>query len=214
MSRYADFFATRRDSLDLLSYLEGRSPLLYVRWGHYDSPQAPTYETASDLPDLGSPGHGRKGDDRYLVLPARSALRFYKHQRPGGPEYEPQPRGGSPYVFFHSGGLYGDGFLITGEFWTAFESKEAVRFFDRFYRAVRTRFTRVEGTTGRSSHVGPEALGLLRGRRVRFTDGTACPPAIDLKLPRGWRAAEPGATPDRGGVTALRRSSPSRRRGR
>jgi hypothetical protein len=137
MSRYADFFATKQDSLDLLLRLEGGSPLLYVRWGHYDSPAAPTYETARDIPDLGSLRYGRKGDNRYLVLPTRAALKFYKHKRPGGPEYEPQPRRYSPYVFFHGGGLYRDGFLITGEVWTAFETREAVRFFDRFYRAIR-----------------------------------------------------------------------------
>ena len=127
MSRYAVFYATRQDSLDLLLYLEGRAPLVYVRWGHYDSPSAPTYMTAADVPDLGTAEHGRKGDNRYLVLPTRATLKFYKHRGPGGPEYEPQTRGNSPYVFFHSGGVFRGKCLIAGEVWTAFENRDVGR---------------------------------------------------------------------------------------
>jgi hypothetical protein len=192
VGRYAAFFATKPDALDLLLYLEGRSPLVYVRWGHYDSPQAPTYRTGSDIPDLGTAEFGRKGDNRYLILPTRAALGFSKHKGSRGPTYEPRQRGYSPYVFFHSGGIYRDECLIAGEVWTAFETPDALRFYGRFYRALRTRFAfvKVTGSKGRQAalnrYIGPEALGLLRAG-MRFSDGYASPPALDFKLPRGYR---------------------------
>jgi hypothetical protein len=194
MSRYSAFFATKQDSLDLLLSLEKRSPLFYVRWGCYPSRKVPMYETASDIPDLGTAEHGRKGDNRYLVLPTKSTLTFYRSTNVvTGTEYTPQSRGNSPYVFFHSGGIYRDECLITGEVETAFDTREALRFFDRFYRAIRTRFTRVEHPW--CSAIGPEALGLLRAG-MRFTAGFASPRTHDFKLPSGWRPAEPGAAPD------------------
>jgi hypothetical protein len=195
MSRHITFFATRQDSLDLLLYVEERAPLRYVRWGHYPSPEAPTYETASDIPDLGIARYGRKGESRYIVFPPTSALMFDKSEG-AGVVYEPIPRTDSPYVFFHTGGLFRDECLITGYVATASESREGIRLFDRFYRALRTRFVRVG--SGYRSLVGPEALGLLQAG-MRFTDSVTSPRTLDFKLPRGWRAAEPGAAPDRRG---------------
>ena len=185
MSRGCAFFATRQDSLDLLLSLEKRSPLYYVRWGHYPSrADAPRYETAADIPDLGTSESGFKEDVRYLVLPTRSTLTFYKHKGPPGPdEYEPQTRGNSAYVFFHSGGLYRDECLITGTVWTAFETREAIRFFDRFYRAIRARFVRVG--SGYRSYVGPGALALLQAG-MRFTDSVGSLRSLDFTLPDDW----------------------------
>ena len=50
----------------------------------------------------------------------------------------------------------------------------------QFYRALRTRFTRVG--SGYRSLVGPDALGLLRSG-VRFTDSVTSPRRLDFKLP-------------------------------
>ena len=143
MSRHNAFFATRQDSLHLLRNVEEREPLRYVQWGHYPSPEAPTYERASDISDLGVARIGRKGENRYVVFPPTSALTFDKSEGAGVIRYEPIPRTDSPYVFFHSGGLFGDECLITGYIGTSSESREGIRFFDRFYRALRTRFVRV-----------------------------------------------------------------------
>lgn len=211
MSRHIAFFATRQDSLDLLLYVEERTPLWYVRWGHYPSPEAPTYETASDIPDLGIARIGLKGETRYIVFPPASALTFDKSEGAGVIRYEPVPRTESPYVFFHSGGLFRDECLITGYVGTSSESREGVCFFDRLYRALRRRFVRVG--SGYRSLVGPEALGLLQAG-MRFTDSVTSPRTLDFKRPRGWRPAEPGATPDCGGLTAARGSRSPRRRGR
>jgi hypothetical protein len=208
MSRYSAFFATKQDSLDLLLSIEKRSPLFYVRWGHYPSRQVPTYETASDLPDLGTPEFGGKGDNRYLVLPNRSALAFSRYTNDiRGVTYVTQSRGYSPYVFFHSGGIYRGECLITGEVETNFDTREVLCFFHRFYRALRERFTRgVWGAARRGRcdrAIGPEALSLLRGG-MRFTDDYARTPESDYKLPPGWRPAGPGAAPDRGRQTGFR----------
>ena len=143
VSRHIAFFATRQDSLDVLLYVEERAPLRYVRWGGYPSPEAPTYEKASDIPDLGIARIGLKGETRYIVFPPTSALMFDKSEGAGIIRYEPIPGTDSPYVFFHSGGLFRDECLITGYVGTSSESREGIRFFDRFYRALRTRFVRV-----------------------------------------------------------------------
>src|ERR1700722_18745930 len=123
MSRSIIFFATKQDSLDLLLSIEKKSPLFYVPWGWYDSRRdVPRYETAADIPDLGTAAYGRKGDNRYLVLPSKATLTFQRNVNVNrGPKYSPQSRGYSPYIHFHSGGIYRDECVITGELYTNFD---------------------------------------------------------------------------------------------
>jgi hypothetical protein len=189
MTRRCAFFATRQDSLNLLLEVEKGCPLLYVRWGFYPEPEAPTYETATGIPDLGT-SRGRKADICYLVLPRGSELCFDKSGLGDTPvTYGPIPPGGdSQYVHFYGGGVYRGECLITSLIQTASESREGLRFYDRFYRALRTRFHRVG--SGYRNLVGSDALELLRSG-MRFTDGCRSPRRLDFKLPRGWRPAAP-----------------------
>jgi hypothetical protein len=192
MGRYFDFFATKQDSLDLLLALERRSPLFYARWGYYPRPEAPTYHTATELPDLGAVKRPRKGENRYLVFPEPVRLDFREvHRNSGETDHVTAPPNGVPWVWFHSGGRYGEECLITGTVETGMTDRIGLRFFDRFCRAIRGGFTRAErpktaSCVGRISYVGPEALDLLLGG-VRFTDSTSSPRLLDFKVARGWR---------------------------
>ena len=210
MSRSITFFATKQDSLDLLLYLEKNSPLFYVRWGWYASRRdVPRYETAANIPDLGTAEFGRKGDNRYLVLPSKSTLTFQRNVNVyRGSEYSPVSRRYSPYIHFHSGGVYREECLIPGELYTNFDTREALAFFNRFRRAFRTRFTAVPDPWcgGRANlAIGPEALALFRAG-MRFTSGYTMAPAYDYndKLPSSLRLAGSDAAADRAAIRVCR----------
>jgi hypothetical protein len=145
-----------------------KAPLLYVRWGGwYPTPEAPHCDSASEIPDLGTASHGRKGDNRYLVFPKGVKVLFRKIERANGKtDYEPVSPVNTPCVHFHSGGIYRDDCLISGVVETGQVGREGIRFFERFYRAIRTCFTRVEsarraGWAARISHIGPGAAGVV-----------------------------------------------------
>lgn len=188
MSRSVEFFATRQDSLQLLQTLEESSPLFYVRWGHYAEPQAPTYSTASEIPDLGVPSRPRKSEDRYLVFPEQVPVRFRELTgSTGTPEFITEAPAGVPWVHWHSGGLYGKECLVEGIIETALSNPHELRLFDSFYRAIRKRFLRIESSKMGTSYVGMEALELLRGRMRFVRNSNSSPRILDFKLPRGWR---------------------------
>lgn len=187
MGRHFDFFATKQDALDLLLGLERKSPLVFVRWGYYPTPEAPTYATAAELPDLGSPTQPRKGGNRYIVFPQSVCIDFRQVSRNGGEtDFVTTPPDGMPWVWFSSGGQWKDECLITGAVETGMSDAVGLRFFDRFPRAIRSQFTRVErpklaDCVGRISYIGPEALELLRGG-MRFTDSISSPRVLDFRL--------------------------------
>jgi hypothetical protein len=80
--------------------------------------------------------------------------------------------------------------MVEGIIETALSNREDLQLFSTLYRAIRKKFTRVESTKMGSSHVGSEALELLRGR-MRFVRGSiSSPRSMDFKLARGWRPAE------------------------
>ena len=107
MGHYFDFFATKQDSLDLLLSLEKKSPLFYARWGYYPAPQAPTFDSVAELPDLGLVTRPHKGDNRYIVFPNRVQLDFRSVPRKNGEtDYVTIPPKGTPWVWFSSGGHY------------------------------------------------------------------------------------------------------------
>jgi hypothetical protein len=192
------FFATRQDLLDVLQSVEENSPLYYVRWGHYPSPTAPTYSSAAEVPDLGTPSRPRRGEDRYFVFPRWVPLIFREVNRSAGPpKFETQPPANVPWAHLHSGGLYGEECLVEGIVESPLTGREELRLFDTLSRAIRRRFTRVQSSKMGASCVGTEALRLLRGG-LRFVRGSlSSPRSMDFKLPRGWRP--PGAAPGRRG---------------
>jgi hypothetical protein len=202
MGRYFDFFATKQDSLDLLLVLEKKSPLFYARWGYYPAREAPTYHTASELSDLGIVIRPHKGANRYIIFPEPVSLEFREvHRNSGKTDYVTTPPKGAPWVWFSSGGRYGEECLITGTVETGMTDRIGLRFFDRFCRAIRARFTRAErprrvNCVGRISYVGPEALQLLLGG-MRCTDSMSSPRLLDFKVARGWRPEKPRRTPIR-----------------
>jgi hypothetical protein len=215
MGRSIVFFATRQDLLDLLQPVEEGSPLYYVRWGYYASPTAPTYSRASEVPELGTPTRPERGEDRYFVFPRWVPLLFREVNRStGATEFVTEPPANVPWVHLHSGGLYGKECLVEGIIESPLSGREQLRLFDALSRAIRKRFTRVQSSNMGASHVGPEALRLLRGGMRFVRNSSESPRELDFTLPRGWRPAAPGAAPDRGGTRASGRSSAPRRRGK
>jgi hypothetical protein len=195
MGRTVMFFATKKDSLALLLALEEKSPLYYVRAGYYNSPTAPVYSSAAEIPDLGAPTRPHRGSDRYFVFARSVPLIFHKFTlKDGVDKFEVMAPENVSWVHLHSGGLHGDDCMVMGVIETALSRSEDLRLFEAINRAIRKRFTQVKSSGGRTTHVGPEALELLRARRTRFiVNGISQPPSLDFKLPRGWRPAEQSA---------------------
>jgi hypothetical protein len=215
MGRSITFFATKQDLLAVLQSVEEGSPMYYVRWGYYPAPTAPTYSSAAEVPDLGTPTRPDRGEDRYFVFPRWVPLIFREVNRRSGPTaFETEPPANVPWVHLHSGGLFGDECLVEGIIESPLTGREELRLFDTLSRLIRKRFIRVESSKMGASHVGQAALGLLRGGMRFVRNSLSSPPELDFKLPRGWRPAEPGAAPDRGGIKRTRSSRSPRRRGR
>jgi hypothetical protein len=188
MGRSLEFFATKQDSLELLESLEQKSPLFYVRWGYFPSRDVPSYSSAAQIPELGAPTFPRRGADRYFIFSRPVKMKFYRSRHASGEtEYMTQPPDGVPWVHLHSGGLYGTDLMVEGIIETAAYRREEMQLFELLYRTIRKRFTRVESTNMGTSHVGSEALELLR-KGLRFVRGGEDNPRdMDFKLPQGWQ---------------------------
>jgi hypothetical protein len=188
MGRNLEFFATKQDSLELLEFLEQKSPLFYVRWGYYPSRDVPSYSSAAQIPELGAPTYPRRGEDRYFIFSKPVKVRFRTIQRDTGEKrYVTRPPDGVPWVHLHSGGMYGEDLMVEGIIETAAYKREEMQLFNLLYRTIRKRFTRVESTNMGTSHVGQQALELLRGGMRFVRGGYDNPRDMDFKLPRGWQ---------------------------
>jgi hypothetical protein len=215
MGRSIAFFTTKQDLLDVLQSVEEDSPLYYVRWGYYPSPTAPTFSSASEVPELGTPTRPHRGEDRYFVFPRWVPLIFREVNRSTGvTEFATEPPANVPWVHLHSGGLYGEEGLVEGIIESPLTRREELRLFDTLSRAIRKRFMRVESSNMGTSYVGPQALKLLRGGMRFVRNSILSLKDLDFELPRGWRPAEPDAAPDRGGTKRKQGSRSPRRRGR
>ena len=168
-------FATERDYMDLLSPLEEQIPLKYILFGLFNDLDIPTWIDVASIPKVGKVKEGATIVPQYLVV-KRSAniLPIPIPQRRGGVLYAIDQSVSSSAIIFCPGGRISEECLIAGAIGTSSPDHSAVEMYNRFSKAIRSKWTRIK-----VSWLGPEALELFDSG-VRFITDEGRPQVYDL----------------------------------
>ncbi|MPV64319.1 hypothetical protein [Burkholderia sp. BE17] len=183
------FYATKDDSLSLTDFVEGRQEVKYILSHHHFyqecGAEAPVFNTARDIPDIGLGTQGDTARCKNYILVERSVevvpmSRFIGRNLPeGGKWYTAyEPGNCTKGIEFKSGGIWSDGTLINGLIQTWSDDPAAQKLMRQFASAMKKVFKEKIGIYW----VGPEAYELLR-QGGRLTLNVAAGPEFDLKIP-------------------------------
>ena len=171
MTRLVQFFATRRDLLDVMSEAEARRDLHYAEAGMFECSEPLIYPSAAAIPELGEIRVPRSILGRILLIGVRETSFAVESvcQRRGGMRYVLSQKENPDTISLHPGGQFNKQVLLAGDFGTCTDSTTSVDLFEVVCSAIRKRrWTRIRGYT-----VGIEAARMLDlgGRLTRAVDG-------------------------------------------
>ncbi|KAB0685729.1 hypothetical protein [Burkholderia territorii] len=181
------FFATKNDTLSVTDEVERKLELKYILTHHtvyqkYDD--APIYETARNIPEIGSAaGSQTTRCENYLVVernvPVSPVTEFFGELLPeGGKWYTFYRAGNCPEgVEFNAGGMWSSTIMINGLVRTWSDDSAAQRLMRLFASAMKKQFQeKINGYW-----IGAEAYQFLKNGG-RLTQSADAPSEFDLKL--------------------------------
>jgi hypothetical protein len=172
------FFATAGDLVPVLEQVEARIPLIYVRFGQFNSLDPVVYNSARELPKLGiASSDSSISGDTYLVSPEDADI---------------SPRSLSPFdgrtrfafdqlnnpktVSLTPGGWWLDDVLLYGRVATASKDPASLSLMKMYAGAFRKCFSKKK-----AYWLGGEAMAALESGK-RLTIAAQSPPKFDLSL--------------------------------
>jgi len=177
MMKYIHFFALKEDLLHVLNELESKRPTRYVLSGHFNTPKAPEWYRAADIPELGI-AHGEQSMlcRMYLLTDWQLQVQADKFQLfSGETRFSIDQRLNPDTIVMNPGGLWKPDIIISGSFATISENPVAQSLMRIVRHTVRRSFTRIK-----AFWVGPEALKSLRSG-WRLTGAEQSPREFDLQ---------------------------------
>lgn len=153
------FYATRDDSLRVLTNIEKCSPVKYVRMGQ-EKKAEPTYYASSDvIPGLGlATTESASTSAEYLVVMRKSFVEPRHVRLTGGSNFYLFDQLVNPQsISFSPGGLWNETVLLHGRVATVSDHTDSRSLFRMFASEFRRAFVKVK-----AYWVGSEALHLLR----------------------------------------------------
>jgi hypothetical protein len=169
------FFATREDLEPVIREIESAHRLRYVLSQLGPISEAQTYETALELPNLGTASTGDAvHEPSYLVIDRSDDIYVRPiKQRRGGTLYATYPHPRS--ILFRPGGRYDAAHLIHGEIVTGSADEKALVIYSLFEKAIKSAFKNIKGC-----RVGVNALSALDSG-THLTRAVGVPAEYDLK---------------------------------
>jgi intein/homing endonuclease len=185
------FFATKEDLIEVLSAIETRRPIKYVKTGHYDSQNFLIYNSAKDFSTLGISKYGDHQTEVYLILDKEIDLVIEKKTREDGSIRYSIAHGGNypnkTSICFFPGGFYKKKFLVSGHFDTIRKEKESKTLYSLFTRNFRKLFTKIG-----SFYVGKGVFSLPKD--IRLVGIYKQPLSMDLIIPDELRKNQSGTS--------------------
>jgi hypothetical protein len=167
MSKRLLFFATKNDLKMMLTAVEDRLPIEYVRMGQGRATDGDRYVTSVEIPNLGlATTDSAVTAGEFLVTPKGHPV----EARPvlgndGVTRYFFDQLANPGTVTFAPGGLWGDAILLHGRIATVTDHETSQALMSEFGKALRKSFRRIK-----AFWVGPEAERLLdAGKRLTIS---------------------------------------------
>ncbi|KLU25972.1 hypothetical protein EOS_11930 [Caballeronia mineralivorans PML1(12)] len=183
------FFASKNDIQSITDLVESTDAVKYILAHHHfhpmSGPDAPIYETARDIPDLGVAAANQTVNcARYLVVEHSTGVtpmtrHIGKNLPDGGKWYTAYEAGNCrECVEFNAGGFWSDGTLINGLVQTWSDDPAAQRLMRRFAAGLKKNFVAKINVYW----IGREANEFLKnGGRLTFN--SSAPPEFNIKIP-------------------------------
>jgi len=179
MSRSIYFFATKRDIEPLLTSIESKHEIKYVRAGNSDSSKVVTLSSGLQIPNLGFAESGDWNHNQWWLVmePSATVQTRTITLRRGGTRYAIDQRLNPDSIVFKPGGIFQDNVVVAGTAGTISDEPVSNELINLFTRETRRQFTRI-----RSFFVGPEAEELL-DKGYRLTTSITAIKECDLARP-------------------------------
>lgn len=205
MHKTYQFYAANLDILTIAKDVEAQIPLKYVRYGHTTVLPPESFSSASEIPNLGTASHpSAVGCEKFVVCKSTTIvaprplkviterdlenstvviggheIKMDKTQlRPivGKKRYAIDQLVNPNSIAFMPGGAWGVDVLLYGSISTSSKSSESRDLIERFYRAIKTHFTKVK-----AFYLGPQAMEWLKSGK-RLTISVQSPKEFDLTI--------------------------------
>ena len=177
MSKIINFFATRKDLLDLLANVESVRAIHYAEAGMSDEPKLVVYGSASTIPGLGELRVTEANLGPGFLLADMEVPFAVRHvpQRRGGNRFAMDQRMNPDSVDLVPGGQFDAQTILAGRIGTCTDSPVSAALLAAIAASIRKKWTQVK-----SYAVGPEALGILDAGG-RLTANLRSPREYDLQ---------------------------------
>lgn len=166
MSKVINFFAARGDLLNLLVEVESMRMIHYVEAGMVEIPELTTYQSASQISNLGviHVDAPHKGLNLLIADDMTSFTCEEIPQRRGGMRYAVDQKENPDTIDLIPGGQFDDRTILAGRFGTCTDSSVSAALLKTVALGVRKRWKKVK-----SYWIGSEAMRLLdTGGRLTF----------------------------------------------
>ncbi len=161
----------------LLAAVESQRPLRYVLGGSSVKPEAESFNSSLQIPNLGCAMVGDQNREAFYLVTDESVGVNARavEQRRGETRFFFDQQANPRSIVLKPGGVYQQSFIIAGQVGTSSSDKDSEDLLKLFSKELRQRFSKVK-----SYFVGEEALRLLdEGRRLTASVNT--PTEYDLK---------------------------------
>lgn len=175
MTSSIQFFASRCDIEGVLGRIEAETKVRYCRAGTTLNSDIETWESCSEIPDLGQAAFGEQNQCmHYLIVPNDAEIRNSKvSRRDGTHAYSVDQRHNPQSISLRPGGVF-ENALIAGQVGTVSDDHQSIELMKHIVREMKRQFAKVK-----SYYIGPDAMSMLDAG-MRLTASTASPRAYDL----------------------------------
>jgi hypothetical protein len=170
------FFATKHDLVPVLRAVEQRTPVKYVLFGHFPTPESPTFRRGEEIPNLGiTPGESHLSCPIFLICDP--GLKLNARPINGGKVHSFDQLENPDTITFSTGGVWKD-MLLYGTFASCTASfSVSKKLLQRYTYHIRKHFKYIG-----AYYVGEQAEEMLKqGKRLTLAEQT--PRSFDLQLP-------------------------------
>lgn len=173
-----NLFAIEQDLIKMLTLVEQRTPLKYVKTGHSPAQDHEEYLTASEIPDLGVARYESSTNcDSYLVLDRSTQVRYRTINNIRlGTLFSVDQLLNPDSVTFTGAGIFTSNIVLHGRIATASDSAGSQALMKAFSAALKKDFKKVK-----AYWLGPGAYTLFEDGH-RMTAAAQSPAEFDLTL--------------------------------
>lgn len=170
------FFAVESDLRQLLSIVESDKKFVFTLCGVYDANSYESYNSSKEIPELGIVKTGNSNQERIFLVGTKPEFIVGRRiqQKNGTVKTIIDQQQNPNTIVFSPGGQFLNEAVISGKIGTIHINKEALAIYDKFERAIKKIFVKIQ-----SYYVGAGAKRLLI-EGIRLTNNIKSPKEYDL----------------------------------